>query len=120
MLLLDMRAFSGSSNNLVRSQLAFIFEESESGFLRVQLGTLSPERIPTLPTYNPGDYVKIEFNDDVTKESEWMWLEVEHSDDEKRLIFGTLDSHPISCFESLRLGQHLAVSYDLVREHRQF
>lgn len=26
-----------------------------------------------MPLYQPGDYIKVEFKDDGTGESEWMW-----------------------------------------------
>lgn len=67
--------------------------------------------------YAKGDYIKAEFTDDEKRESEWMWVLVDQSDDEAKIIFGRLDSQPIVC-TSFRLGQQLAVSYDLVREHR--
>jgi uncharacterized protein YegJ (DUF2314 family) len=67
--------------------------------------------------YAKGDYVKAEFTDDDKHESEWMWVLVDDSDDEARIVFGRLDSQPIVLTE-LHLGQELAVSYDLVREHR--
>ena len=67
--------------------------------------------------YAKGDYIKAEFTDDEKKESEWMWVLVDSSDDEARVVFGRLDSQPIVCTE-LHLGQQLAVSYDIVREHR--
>jgi len=70
-----------------------------------------------LGRYAKGDYIKAEFTDDEKQESEWMWVLVDSSDDEARVVFGRLDSQPIVCTE-LRLGQQLAVSYDLVREHR--
>lgn len=67
--------------------------------------------------YSKGDYIKAEFTDDEKQESEWMWILVENSDDDTRILFGRLDSQPIVCTE-LQLGQQLAVSYDLIREHR--
>jgi hypothetical protein len=48
-----------------------------------------------------------------------MWLLVDHSDDEQRIVFGALDSEPVVARDTRR-GQELAVSYDLVREHRKF
>jgi hypothetical protein len=71
-----------------------------------------------MSTYDPGDCVKAEFTDDATKESEWMWIRVEHSDDVARLLWGILDSVPIVFCERLKLGAPLAISYDLIREHR--
>jgi hypothetical protein len=58
--------------------------------------------------YSKGDHVKIEVEDKEFGVSEWMWLLVEDSDDEQRLVFGHLDNEPVSS-EGLRLGQHLAV-----------
>jgi len=48
-----------------------------------------------------------------------MWMLVESSDDEGRLVFGRLDNEPIAT-PDLKLGQRLAVSYDKVRDHKQF
>jgi hypothetical protein len=48
-----------------------------------------------ISTYQPGDYVKVEFRDDITGESEWMWVKVEHADDEEEVVFGQLDNEPI-------------------------
>ena len=73
----------------------------------------------TVSTYNTGDHVKVEFADETSGESEWMWVQVDHSDDENRLVFGRLDSQPI-VNTSLKVGQELAVSYDKIRDHRRF
>lgn len=70
-----------------------------------------------MPKYARGDLVKVEFTDDETGESEWMWVEVGQSDDERRVVFGRLDNEPV-VVTKLRLGQEIAVSYDLIREHR--
>jgi hypothetical protein len=67
----------------------------------------------------PGDYVKFEVKNDATGELEWMWLRVDYSDDEKKLVFGWLDSEPLVFSAELALGQHMAVSYDNVRDHRK-
>jgi len=69
--------------------------------------------------YKRGDYVKVEFTDEIAGENEWMWIRVDDSDDDVRLVFGRLDSQPV-VHTALRVGQELAVSYDKVREHRQF
>jgi uncharacterized protein YegJ (DUF2314 family) len=66
--------------------------------------------------YKQGDFVKIEVQCEANDESEWMWLLVDHSDDEKRLVFGKLDNEPVVNTD-MRLGMELAVSYDNVREH---
>jgi hypothetical protein len=48
-----------------------------------------------------------------------MWVEVESSDDENRLVFGRLDSQPV-LNSGLMVGQALAVSYDEIRDHHLF
>ena len=75
--------------------------------------------IDTMSTYSSGDHVKVEFADERSGESEWMWVEVDRSDDEKRLLFGRLDSQPIKSTK-LKVGQELAISYDNIRDHRRF
>jgi len=73
-----------------------------------------------VPTYQRGDYVKVEFPDETTGIGEWMWLIVDHCDDEKRLVFGTLDNEPVNeCGGKLKLGSQLAVSFDNVREYKK-
>ncbi|HVB33674.1 MAG TPA: DUF2314 domain-containing protein [Patescibacteria group bacterium] len=67
--------------------------------------------------YAAGDFVKAEFKDDATGESEWMWIAVDSSDDEKRIVFGRLDNRPV-VFTKLQVGQEIAISYDLIRERR--
>lgn len=69
--------------------------------------------------YKQGDHVKIEVKDEQFGIGEWMWLLVESSDDDKQLVFGTLDNEPIAN-PDISLGQQLAVSYDKIREHRRF
>jgi uncharacterized protein YegJ (DUF2314 family) len=69
--------------------------------------------------YAKGDHVKIEVVNEKSGESEWMWLSVDDSDDQRRLVFGKLDSEPIVNTD-MRLGQELAVSYDKIRDHRRF
>ena len=44
-----------------------------------------------MPTYQRGDYIKVEFPDETTGVGEWLWVRVHHCDDEKKLVFGTLD-----------------------------
>jgi len=69
-------------------------------------------------TYECGDDVKGEFADGNAAESEWMWVRVEWSDDDTRLVFGRLDTQPV-VQNGLKLGQQVAISYDKVREHRK-
>jgi len=66
-----------------------------------------------------GDYVKVEIKNDSTGESEWIWLRVDYCDESKRLVFGWLDSAPVVFATELKLGQHMAVSYDNVRDHKK-
>ena len=61
--------------------------------------------------YEPGDYVKVEFNDGRSGQSEWMWVRVERSDDTDRLVFGRLDNEPVA-ITAVHRGMDLAVSYD--------
>jgi len=73
-----------------------------------------------MPSYEPGDYVKVEFPDEVTGVGEWMWVRVERCDDSKKLVFGTLDNEPLNDYDGkIDLGSRLAISYDQVREHRK-
>jgi uncharacterized protein YegJ (DUF2314 family) len=72
----------------------------------------------TVGKFAKGDHVKIEIEDKQFGASEWMWMLVESSDDEQRLVFGQLDNEPIANTD-LKLGQQLAVSYDKIREHRR-
>jgi hypothetical protein len=73
-----------------------------------------------MAAYQPGDFVKVEFTDEVTHENEWMWVRVEQADDARKLIFGRLDSQPVlNHGGKLRLGSQLAVSYDNVLQHRK-
>lgn len=71
-----------------------------------------------MPTYERGDYVKVEFADEATGIGEWMWVRVDGCDDAKRLVFGVLDNVPLNG-EKLRLGSELAISFDQIREHRK-
>lgn len=68
--------------------------------------------------YKSGDHVKIEVKDEQFGIGEWMWLLVEDSDDDRRLVFGHLDNEPINN-PDMRLGQQLAVSYDRIRDHQR-
>jgi hypothetical protein len=52
-----------------------------------------------MPTYERGDYVKVEFQDETTVIGEWMWVRVHNCDDEKQLVFGTLDNEPLNDYE---------------------
>jgi hypothetical protein len=73
-----------------------------------------------MSTYERGDYVKVEFPDEATGVGEWMWVRVQRCDDDKRLVFGTLDNVPLNDLGGkLKLGTELAVSFDQIREHRR-
>lgn len=67
--------------------------------------------------FRSGDHVKVEFLDETSGENEWMWIHVDHCDDEQKLVFGRLDSEPV-VHTNLHVGQELAVSYDKIRDHR--
>lgn len=79
-------------------------------------GDLSAGVETFMSKYEPGDFVKAEFRDEQTGESEWMWVKVDHCDDDLRVVFGTLDNEPL-VNAGLRLGQELAVSYAVIQEH---
>jgi hypothetical protein len=69
--------------------------------------------------FESGDYIKFEIRDEKTGESEWMWLRVDYCDEANKVAFGWLDSPPVVFSANLKLGQHLAVSYDNIREHKK-
>jgi hypothetical protein len=70
--------------------------------------------------YNRGDYIKAEFRNDQTGESEWMWVRIDSCDDEKQVVFGELDSAPVLDYGGkIGLGSQLAVSYENIREFRK-
>jgi hypothetical protein len=74
----------------------------------------------SIPTYERGDYVKVEFAGDAGMPSEWMWVRVDHCDEEQQLLFGTLDNEPLNDHNGkIGLGSELAVSYSQIREHRK-
>jgi hypothetical protein len=73
-----------------------------------------------MPTYEAGDYVKAEFRDERTSETEWMWVRVDSCDDAHRLVFGRLDSVPVLDHgKKLKLGSGVAISFENIREHRK-
>ena len=70
--------------------------------------------------YDRGDYIKVEFERiQQSLPGEWMWVRVDHCNDEQQLVFGTLDNEPVVNSEDLELGKELAISYERVREHRK-
>jgi hypothetical protein len=70
--------------------------------------------------YDCGDYVKVEFESEVSGlPPEWMWVRVHHCDEERQVVFGTLDNEPVLNAEDLQLGQELAINYAKVREHKK-
>jgi len=77
-----------------------------------------PER--NVARYDHGDYVKVEFPaDSPGLPGEWMWVRVHHCDEERQILFGTLDNEPVVNPQDLQLGQELAISYGQIREHRK-
>jgi hypothetical protein len=74
----------------------------------------------TMSSYERGDYVKVEFQDEDTVVAEWMWVRVHRCDDEKRLVFGTLDNEPVNDYgKKVKLGSELVVFYAQIREHKK-
>jgi antirestriction protein ArdC len=93
-----------------------------TGVARSQLGQsgIDCSLRTTMPTYEQGDYVKIEFPDEVTGIGEWMWVRVESCDDQKKLLMGRLDNEPLNDYRGkIQLGSELVVSYAQIREHRK-
>jgi len=73
-----------------------------------------------VPTYQRGDCVKVEFPDETAGIGEWLWVRVDYCDDEKKLVFGTLDNEPLADYAGkVKLGSQVAVSYDRIREHKK-
>jgi len=73
-----------------------------------------------VPKYEPGDYIKVEFADEITGVGEWMWVRVHRCDDARQIVFGTLDNVPINDETGkLKLGTELAVNFRQIREHRK-
>ena len=70
--------------------------------------------------FDRGDYVKVEFDSAVQDlPGEWMWVRVHRCDEERQVVFGTLDNEPVVNSEDLHLGEKLAIHYGKVREHRR-
>jgi len=73
-----------------------------------------------MPAYQKGDLIKVEFPDEATGVSEWMWVRVDYCDIEKQLMFGTLDSIPLDATGNrLKIGTELAISIEKIREHKK-
>ena len=73
-----------------------------------------------MATYQHGDYIKVEFPDETTGIGEWMWVRVDRCDEQKQVVFGTLDNEPVNDYEGkVRVGSELVVSYDKIREYRK-
>lgn len=73
-----------------------------------------------MPTYAEGDFIKVEFADQLTGVGEWLWVRVRHCDDARRIVFGVLDNVPLGDQNSgLSPGAELAISFEQVRERRK-
>ena len=73
-----------------------------------------------MPTYAPGDYVKVEFPDETTGVGEWMWVRVEVCDDNRKVVVGRLDNEPLNDYDgNVERGTQLVISYTQIREHRK-
>ena len=72
------------------------------------------------PTYERGDFVKVEFAGEGGMPAEWMWVRVNRCDDEKRVVFGALDNEPLNDYRGkIDLGSELAISFSQIREHKK-
>jgi uncharacterized protein YegJ (DUF2314 family) len=70
--------------------------------------------------YERGDYIKVEFADANTGVGEWMWVRVDHCDDENRLVYGALDNEPLNEYrKKVKVGSELAIGYSQIRDHRK-
>lgn len=49
----------------------------------------------TMARFLHGDHVKIEVADERSGDIEWVWLLVDHCDEEHQVVFGQLDSEPV-------------------------
>ncbi len=73
-----------------------------------------------MPRYERGDYVKVEFADERTGIGEWMWVRVDHCDDQRQLLFGVLDNEPLNDYGGkIGAGSELAIRYSQIREHKK-
>jgi len=73
-----------------------------------------------MPSYAPGDYVKVEFPDEATGVGEWMWVRVEVCDDKRKVVIGRLDNEPLNDYDGkVEQEAQLVVSYAQIREHRK-
>ena len=64
--------------------------------------------------------MKVEFSDESSGIGEWMWLRVSGCDDQKKIVFGTLDNEPLNDYGGrIGLESELAVSFSQIREHRK-
>jgi hypothetical protein len=97
-----------------------IRQEGEEDPTSVPESSYNLENYMMTDTYEPGDYVKVEFPALTTGIGEWMWVRVTRRDDEKQIVFGTLDNEPVGDYGGrIELGSELAVSYAQIREHRR-
>lgn len=72
------------------------------------------------PCYEPGDHIKVEFEGEDGMPGEWMWVKVDRRDDEKRLVFGTLDNEALNDHGAkVRLGSELVISYHKIRGYQK-
>ncbi len=73
-----------------------------------------------MATYQPGDYIKVEFAGEDGMPGEWMWVRVCRCDEQKKLVFGTLDNELVNDYDGkLTVGSELAVSYSQIRDHKK-
>jgi hypothetical protein len=81
--------------------------------LRTSLSSNPPKQL------QPGDYIKVEFEDAIGCQSEWMWILLDFEDRESGLVFGYLDNEPALYHGPyLSLGSRVAVDHCKTRDFR--
>ena len=79
-----------------------------------------PKKMSRREQYEAGDYIKVEFAGEAGMPGEWMWVRVSRCDEQKQVVFGTLDNEPLNDYRGeVALGSEVAVSYSQIREHRK-
>jgi len=73
-----------------------------------------------VPRFNLGDRLRIELCSGHAVTAVSVWICVDHCDDQREIVFGTVDSEPSQQLgRAFRCGAKLAASYRQVRERRR-
>jgi hypothetical protein len=67
--------------------------------------------------YRTGDLLRIRLSSDTAGNTPSVWIRVERSDDQRRIVYGMIDSGSVGLGKALSPGAKLAVGYHLVREN---